>query len=149
MLYKTGKNNFENHVHPNLKRRIQIFLLIGGIMLVVMLWDVASQTLPLGLAAISIVLGGIVGFLTSRIFHLSWSHDGQHVVGRIDTLGWAVLALYIGFEIARSFFFQEWVPHSATAITFAFVASALITRVLGLRGRIIDVLKKEQVFGAK
>jgi len=145
MLYTFRSKSFKEHVHPSLKRRIKIFMVIGAIMLAVMATDIVQGTLSIELALISIVLGGIVGFVTSRIFHLSWSHDGNRVVGRIDTVGWAVLALYIAFEIGRSFFFQEWVPASATAVTFAFVASALITRVLGLRGRIIEILKKEQI----
>jgi hypothetical protein len=147
MLYSFANKDFKHHVHPSLKRRIKIFMLIGAIMIAIMMWDIFNLTLPLTLAVISIAIGAVVGFMTSRIFHLSWSHDGQQVVGRIDAIGWIMLALYIGFEIARSVFFQDWVPHSATAVTFAFVASALIARVLGLRGRIIDILKKEKVFG--
>ena len=147
MLYTFKNKNFKQHVHPSLKKRIKIFMVIGAVMLAIMIANIVQGNLSIELAAISIVLGGVVGFITSRIFSLSWSHDGQHVVGRIDRLGWIVLALYIGFEIVRSIFFQQWVPASATAVTFAFVASALITRVLGLRGRIVDVLKKENIVG--
>ena len=125
-----------------------MFILMGSIMLLVALWDVASSTLSIPLALIGLVVGAAAGFFSSRLFHLSWDHDGKRVVGRINTIGWIVLALYIAFEIARSSLFEAvlHVGASATAITFVFVASALIARVLGLRGKIVRILRSERVF---
>jgi hypothetical protein len=145
MLYDSHKKNFKHHVHPSLQRRIKIFMVIAAIMLAVVAYDVIGQTLRIELALLSLAIGAVVGFASTRIFHLSWSRDGSHVVGRIDRIGWMVLAAYIIFEIARATFFQWWLPASATAITFAFVASALISRVVGLRGRIIRILKEEKI----
>lgn len=147
MLYTAQDKDFSQHVHPNLRRRIRIFLTMGGVMLAIVLWDIFQGTMSISLAAIGILLGSAVGVLSSRIFHLSWDHDGQHVVGKIDWIGGVVLVLYIALEIGRSLLFQD-VIHTgftATAITFTFVASALIARVFGLRGRILNVLKEEGV----
>jgi hypothetical protein len=116
-------------------------------MLVVVAWDVYQGTLSIPYAIAALMIGGLVGIFTSRIFHLSWEKDGNNVVGRIDMIGWIVLALYVAFEIGRSLFFQ-YVVHigdEATAITYAFVAAALISRVFGLRGRIINILKREEI----
>ncbi|MES2014687.1 MAG: hypothetical protein V4437_02635 [Patescibacteria group bacterium] len=149
MLYTSDKKSFQEHVHPKLQRRIRMFLIIGVIMLVVVVWDIWHGTMGIPLATIGMVVGAAVGFLSSRILHLSWDHDGQKVVGRIDTIGWFVLGGYIAFEIARSLFFEK-VVHtgfSAAAIAFTFVATALIARVFGLRGKILEVLKEEKIFG--
>lgn len=130
-----------------LRRRIRIFLVLSGVMFAVVVRDIVVGELSLPIALASVALGGVVGFFSSRIFHLSWHDDGKKVVGRIDTLGWVVLGLYVAFEIARSTLLTDFFPtFPATAITFAFVASALITRVLGLRGRILRILKEEEIF---
>jgi cytochrome c oxidase subunit IV len=147
-LYSSHGKDFQKHVHKNLQRRLRLFFIISAIMFLLALFDVYNGTLTIGIALISIVIGSVVGFISSRIFHLSWEKDGEVVVGRIDTVGWIVLVAYILFEIARTTFFSD-VLHlaaSATAITYVFVASALISRVLGLRGRMLRILKEEKVF---
>lgn len=117
-------------------------------MLLLVLWDIATGALTIPIALIGIVIGAIIGFFSSRIFHLSWDKDGEKVVGRIDTIGWIVLALYIVFEIIRSTLFATIFASasSPTAVTFAFIAAALIARVFGLRGRILKILEEEQIF---
>jgi hypothetical protein len=148
MLYSSEGKDFGQHIHPRLRRRIRIFITISAIMLAVMFWDIYKGMLGILFALVALVIGGIVGYLTSRIFHLSWDADGEKVVGRIDAIGWIVLGVYIAFEIARATFFEVvHTGYSPAAITFAFVSAALFARVLGLRGRILKVLKEEKVFG--
>jgi multisubunit Na+/H+ antiporter MnhE subunit len=149
MLYTHRSKNFRHHVHPTLQRRIRIFFVIGALSLVFVARDIWSGTLSWQWALVGLVLGTCVGWFTSRIFHLSWAHDGQQVVGRIDRIGWMVLAAYIIFEIIRATLFTT-VIHTGsdpTAITFAFVSAALISRMFGLRGRILRILTDEKVFG--
>jgi len=146
MFYTIKNKNFKQHVHPSLQRRIRIFFGMGGVMAAVVAYDVAQATLSIEWAFVAIIVGLFVGWFTSRILHLSWSHDGMQVVSRIDTIGWLVLAAYIIFEVVRASFFQWWMPESATAITFAFISAALISRVFGLRGRILKILTEEKIF---
>jgi hypothetical protein len=147
-LYKRTGTDFRDQVHPTLRRRIRIFLILGTVMLVLTFYDVVNGTLSWQIAGIGILVGAVIGLFSSRIFKLSWDHDGEQVVGKIDAIGWVILALYILFEIGRSTLFATvfQTSSSATAITFAFVSAALISRVLGLRGRIIDVLTQEHIF---
>ncbi|MEO6536898.1 MAG: hypothetical protein ABIT47_04355 [Candidatus Paceibacterota bacterium] len=148
MLYTTNGENFSENVHPNLRRRIRIFLIIGALMLVILAANIVRGHIGLAVTCISLIIGALVGFISSRIFHLSWDKDAEVVVGSIDTIGFVVLALYIIFEVARSYVVTS-VIHlsgSSTAITFAFISSALIFRVLGLRGSIIRVLNQEHIF---
>ncbi|HVV15107.1 MAG TPA: hypothetical protein VHD55_01765 [Candidatus Paceibacterota bacterium] len=148
MLYTHGRKDFRHHVHPTLQRRLRMFFIIGGITLAVVGWDIVQGAITVPVALASIAVGTVVGWFTSRIFHLSWNEDGQRVVGRIDKIGWFVLVAYIVFEVSRAVFFD--VVHTgldATAITFAFVSSALLSRMFGLRGRIVKILKEEKIFG--
>lgn len=144
----TKTESFLAHTHPTLQRRVRLFILAGTIMLLVVLWDIMHHTMSVPLALAGIVVGALAGFASSRIYHLTWDHDGQRVVGRIDLVGWIVLILYIAFEVIRALLFES-VIHTgftATAITFTFVSSALISRVFGIRGRILRILKDEAVF---
>ncbi len=146
MLYTHQNKPFKQHVHNTLKRRIKTFMVLAAIMLAIVIVDIAMGSLNIGWALFSIAIGAVIGFVSTRIFHLSWNKDGEQVVARVDKIGWIVLVAYIVFEIVRSSLFMKWLPDSATAITFAFVASALISRVFGLRGRIIRILQKEGIF---
>ncbi len=109
--------------------------------------DIARGTLSLNWAFISFITGTAIGLISSRIFRLSWDKSKQSVMSRIDTTGWIVLVSYIAFEIARAYVVQERISGSGMgiAITFAFVASAFLSRVYSLRIRIIKVLKQNQV----
>jgi hypothetical protein len=149
MIYNKAGKSFKHHIHPKLQKRIRIFLTIGGISLAVVAFDIYKGDISIPLAALSIVVGGVIGYYTSRIFHLSWNHDAAKVIGRIDRTGWIVLGVYIVFEIIRATAFETVIHTGAnpTAITFAFVSSALLLRVLGFRGRILKILKDEKVFG--
>ena len=147
MLYTTDNTSFKHQVHTSLQRRLRIFIVMGVIIILVMVSDVVRGLLPVWIAGISLLLGSIIGLVSSRIFNLTWDKDGEQVVGKIDVIGWVVLGAYILFEVARSILVQHWLPAEATAITFAFIGPALITRVLSLRGRIITILKNEEVLG--
>ena len=148
MLYTSRKRSFKHHVHPSLQRRIRLFLIFSGVGALVVLYDIYTGTLGVGIALLALTIGCVVGFITSRIFHLSWDRDANLVIGQIDAIGWAVLAAYIVFEIVRSMLFTTVIHtgYDPNAITFAFVAAALASRVLGLRGRILNVLRSERIF---
>lgn len=133
---------------------MRIFLIIAFCMLVIAETHVMQDHINPFIVLGSVVVGAAVGIVTTRIFHLSWDHDGQKVVGRIDKIGLAVLVLYVIFEIARSMLFEKLMPAStsaslsaATIVGFIFIAAALISRVLALRGRMIKILREQKVFG--
>lgn len=145
----TPQGGIMRHVHPRLQRRMRLFIGMGVIMFLLVIWDISQGTMSIGLALVGIVIGALVGVVSSRIFHLSWDHDGQQVVGRVDAIGWFILAAYIVFEIIRATLFETVIhtAYTSTAITFTFVSAALISRVFGLRGRISRILKEEKILG--
>ncbi|HVW67247.1 MAG TPA: hypothetical protein VHA78_06010 [Candidatus Peribacteraceae bacterium] len=154
MLYTSRNKNFKHHVSPQLQRRMRIFLIIAFCMLVIAVTHVAQDNLNPYVVLGSVIGGAVVGVVTTRIFHLSWDHDGQKVVGRIDKIGLAVLVLYVLFEIARSMLFEKLMPAEASSALsqasiagFIFIAAALISRVVALRGRMINILREQKIFG--
>ena len=147
MLYRSGNTDLKHHVHPKLRRNIRLFILMSVIMILIAGADLAAGTLSLNMAIAGTAVGTLVGFASSRIFHLSWDKDGSTVVSRIDTVGWVILILYIAFEVARASIFQVlFDAGSSTAVFFIFVGAAMIARVLGIRGRIFQILRDEKVF---
>jgi hypothetical protein len=151
MLYTAHQKNFKEHIHPSLQKRLRIFLIIAAVMLVITIVDVVQDHINILWILLAILLGAILGIFTSRIFHIAWNHDGQNVVGKIDKVGVGVLIAYIVIEIARSLLLDQFFPPSVNAtamvIGFAFISSALLSRVIGMRGRMIQVLREQKVFG--
>lgn len=149
MLYRFGSKSFRHHVHPALQRNIRIFIVMSACMMLIACVDLVDGDLDPVMAIAGVAVGTLIGFASSRIFHLSWNHDGRQVVSRIDTIGGAILALYVLFEITRASIFQivfDTGAGASVSVTFIFVGAAMIARVLGMRGKIINILKKEEVF---
>ncbi len=74
--------------------------------------------------------------------------DAKKVVSRLDTFGIGILILYFLFEILRGNivgFFTHDVQVATTG--FAVLAGIMFGRVLGTRGKIIEVLEEQKVFG--
>lgn len=156
MLYHEDDKSFKHQVGASLQKRLKIFLTIASIMVLVVLFDIyriltIGTTVPLswifGFIILALLIGWGIGMITTRIFHLSWDHDGQQVVGRIDKIGAMVLAEYIILEIIRAVSFEKFISNTtlATMLGFVIISSALIGRVIGLRGKILQILKDEKV----
>lgn len=147
MLYTNRNKSFKHHVHPVLQNRIRLFLLMEGIMLTIVLWNILEGYISIPLALIGAAIGAVVGFFSSRMFHLSWSKNGKQIVGQIDRTGWIILVIYTLYGSIRLFLFESVIhtEYPILAITLVFVSSELIFRVLGLRGKILRILKEERV----
>lgn len=92
-------------------------------------------------------VGIVIGVFTSRMFHTSWNKDAKKVVSRLDTYGIIILVLYFLFEISRERI-VGFITHDfeTGTIGFAILTGIMIGRVVGTRGRIIDVLKEQKIF---
>lgn len=116
-------------------------------MLTIVLWNILEGYISIPLALIGAAIGAVVGFFSSRMFHLSWSKNGKQIVGQIDRTGWIILVIYTLYGSIRLFLFESVIhtEYPILAITLVFVSSELIFRVLGLRGKILRILKEEKV----
>lgn len=95
-----------------------------------------------------LLVGVGIGVVASRMFRTSWNHDAKKVVSRLDIFGVGILISYMLLEVFRGKI-VGYFTHGLQVETvgFAFLAGIMFGRVLGTRGRIIEVLKEQKIFG--
>lgn len=147
MLKLSRPRSTQKHVDKKLRNRLRLYLVISIALLAVVLYDIVVGIVPLLLAFIGMAIGGVVGILASRMYHLSWDHDGKKVVSRMDVFGIVILVLYIASALVRRQVIGYFVHGPAIGgVSFALVTGIMFGRVFGMRGRIIKVLKEQDVF---
>lgn len=137
--------NLRKHVHnidKKLTFRLRLFAIISILMLGVVLYDIFTNILAIEFAVVVILAGVILGIISARMYHLSWNHDAQKIVSRLDIVGVIILVFYIVFVIFRSKLIGFFV-HGPTvgAVGFSITAGIMIGRIIGTRGAIIRILE--------
>jgi hypothetical protein len=111
------------------------------------LYDVIRHTLRIDLGLIGIAIGMIIGIFTSRMYHISWNTDVKKVVSRLDIYGIGIIILYILLEVNRGkivgYFTHDF---EVTTIGFAVLTGIMAGRVIGTRGKILQILKEQKIF---
>jgi heme/copper-type cytochrome/quinol oxidase subunit 4 len=125
----------DGKLHKRLLVQIRILSIISVILLGVVAYNVVvyglSAWLALAIAAVSFLLGL---FVFSRMNTIVWNEEEEIIkTGRMEILGFVVLALYVGFEIGLRTLLNAEFPHSfaATAYLFAGIGASLLGRSLG------------------
>ena len=71
-------------------------------------------------------------FIFSRMSPILWNEEQEMVeTGRMDTIGYVVLGLYIVFEIGLRTALHDFFPLTATALILSGVFGVLFGRVIG------------------
>ena len=123
----------EGKIHQRLITRTRVLLILSLALFSVVLFNVISRGADwrpaLGLAAAGFALGV---FLFSRMSPVQWNEEKEVVeTGRMDTLGYIILALYIVLEIGLRTFLIDFFPLDATTFVLAGVFGVLFGRVIG------------------
>lgn len=137
-----------HHIDKRLRFRLRLYFIIAAVLIVIMLFNFARGALRFDFGIISLLIGIGIGILASRMYHISWNHDAQKVVSRLDMFGIGILVLYAVFELSREkivgFFTHNL---EVGAVGLALLAGIMFGRVIGTRGKILEVLKEQKVFG--
>lgn len=139
--------NHSHHIDKKLRRRLRIYFIISLILIVLLIYDVFNGTLLPSYGIFGIIGGIILGIIASRMFHTSWDKNAKQIISRLDTFGIIILIGYIIFAIFRSkliSYFTNGVDVST--VGFAVLTGIMLGRLIGTRGRIIQILKEEKVF---
>lgn len=132
------------HVDKKLKFRLKIFIIVATVMFGVVLYDIFTNILPLEFAMPVILVGLVVGIISARMYHLSWSHDAQKIVSRLDSVGIVILIFYLIFAVFRGKLIEFFVQGPVVgAVSFSVITGIMIGRVLGTRGAILKTLEEE------
>ncbi len=135
-----------HHVDKKLRFRVRLYSVISLAMLGIVLYEIFINILPLPFAVVGIFIGLFVGIISARMYHLSWSHDAQKIVSRLDMLGIIILAVYIVFAIFRTKLISYFVQGPVVgAISFSIIAGMMFGRVIGTRNAIIEILHEREI----
>lgn len=123
----------EGKLHRKLLIRTRILIGIGLILVAVAGYEMVGHGIDALLAGALFLAGFLAGmFVFSRMNVVTWDEEKESVVsGRMDTLGYMVLGLYIAFEIGLRDVLSGVFPDMATALILAAVGGTLLGRALG------------------
>jgi hypothetical protein len=126
-LRQAGK--LHNKLIVRTRMLIIISLILGAIVIYNLIFRGTNPWIALLLAAIGFVLGLSV---FARMSVVNWDEEKEVVsVGRMDTIGFVTLALYILFEIGLRTVLKEFYPASATVFILAAIFGSLLGRAIG------------------
>jgi len=140
------KKKLTQHVDKKILMRARIFGIISIVFVCILVFDLFKETISFAALFIAVAVGIGVGIVASRMYHLSWDHDGKKVVGRLDSLGIVVLVLYIAFAIFRQRIVGIFIhgPMLGT-VTVAVMGGLFVGQILGIRNGVKGILKAEGI----
>ncbi len=130
------------HIDHRFILQLRLFSIIFLITLGLVILAIVRQTIALGLATGGILIGLVIGIVVSRMYRLSWDEQTAKVVGQIDWIGGAILAMYIVFLLGRNWIVGHWVQ-ADTIVAFGVSIStgSMLGRVVGARHGILKTLE--------
>jgi len=142
----SGHEQVRHHIDKKLQTRLRLYFIIAIVLLLIVIYNILRGDLSLFLSLVTFVIGIVAGIVSARMFHLSWNRDAAKIVSHLDGLGVVILILYILFAFMRETLLSLYVAAPLIgAATFAILAGIMLGRVLGTRGRIIQILKEEKI----
>lgn len=146
-MVRFSREKHGRHIDKKLRNRLRLYALLAIGLIGVVIVEVALGFVPWLFAVIGVGIGIGIGLVSSRMYHLSWDHDGRKIVSRMDMFGIIILVLYMLSALLRRTVISYFVHGPAiTGVSIAIATGIMIGRVFGMRGRIIQVLKEQDVF---
>ncbi len=133
----------QKHLDPKLRRRLSLYFFIAIILVGIAIYHIIADQVSTLYPIIALALGMGLGALISRMFHITWDHGARQAISRFDTYGVLILIAYIFFAIYRRQLIEQFIHGpSVVAATFALFAGTMIGRLIGMRGRIREVVEE-------
>lgn len=143
---RQGKKIAEKHLDKKLRRRMIMYFCISVIILWVVMYEIAIESINWRMAILFIILGFGIWIGTYRMFHIYRHEDEAKVMSRVDRTGAIILVAYILFSIFRQkiigIFFQ-W--PMVLAVTMSAVFGMMSGRVRGMKRKIKKILKLQGI----
>lgn len=88
-------------LHNKLIQRTRILFIISAILLAIVIYNTIVRDIDILIAILLSFIGFVLGVLVfSRMSVVNWNEDEEVVKsGKMDTIGFATVGLYIAFEI--------------------------------------------------
>jgi hypothetical protein len=146
-MSKNGtQGRIRKHIHARLKGSLALYFVISIVLIGVMVFHVIEDQVNPIFPFISLIAGVGIGIVVSRVYRISWDHGAAQVISRFDEIGIVILALYILFEVLRDRIVEQFVHGpDVVATSSALIAGIMIGRVVGIGGKIIRVLREQNI----
>ncbi len=134
------------YVPTRLRWQLAIYIALALIFCGLSAYHTIMNDIGLACALIGFLCGGLAGIAFSRILHISWDHGARQVIARFDAAGLVILVVYLLFEIFRTQLVSLVLRGPSVIIaSFAVLAGIMIGRVIGMRGKIREILQEQQL----
>ena len=134
------------HIDKKLRNRLKIYFFISLVLIGIIIRDLIFGIVSFPFMLIGLIFGLVIGVISARMFHISWSHDAKKIVSQLDVFGSLILILYILFEFFRDKIISYFIYGPAVGgVSISLVTGMMIGRTLGTRGKIIQVLKEQKI----
>jgi len=121
--------------------RLSIYFIIGASLVFIVIYHILVDHVRSFFPLLALGLGFVLGLLIARMFQISWDHGAKKAISHMDEFGIIILVLYVVFEIYRDEIIEHFVHGPAVVATsFALLAGVMIGRLVGIRGRIKEVV---------
>lgn len=135
--------NPNKHLDSRLRTRLTLYFIIAVVLVCISIYYIIADRVATLYPLLALAIGMGLGALASRMFHITWDHGARQAISRFDAYGIAILALYIVFEIYRKQIVGYFIHGPAlVATSFALFAGIMIGRLIGIRGRIREVVEE-------
>ena len=148
-MARKSRSPVAEYIDDRLIKRLRIYMIIMGIMLVVIIFEILMGSFSIAWALGGIMVGLGVGVLISRMYHLSWDEETNDVIGRIDWIGAIILIFYLIFVFSRTYYLSYWVQGTPLlALVFSITSGTMLGRVMttehGIK-KILTAMNLEEV----
>ena len=138
--------HIQTHASKKLRINLRILSIVYVILLLITIYELFVSHALFSQVLIAIVIGLSTGFISSRMYKISWDKDSAKVVGRIDIYGVIVLVLFVLFELNRTWIADLFSGGEALgSISFVLMTTALLGRVIGTSRKILQILSTEKI----
>jgi hypothetical protein len=135
--------NIRKYAHWRLQLRLIFYVIIAASILGIGMYHIVRGDIPVVYPTMGLIAGMILGVIVSRMFHITWDHQAQMVISRLDAMGIVILILYILLELNREQVVRYFINNDYTiSISFALLAGIMVGRVIGIRRKVKQVLEQ-------
>ena len=148
LLDQKRADKIRPHLHSFLRIRLAYYLTISILLAGFVIYNSYQDSISGLYSAGGVIIGISIGFFITRIHKIYWDEKIGKVVGRFDFYGLVLLALLILFQIFREKLIRDFDVVDDIDVTttgFAVLAGIMYGRVLGIRGNVVQVLKKQKL----
>jgi hypothetical protein len=138
--------HLRTHVHGRVLTQLAIIGVVGVGLLAAVAYDALAGQIGLGLVAIGLIVGLIIGFAIGRIFKLAWHEDTRQVIMNLDKMSFVLIGVYIAFRVFGDELLKHYIQGSAlSALTFALLSGILLGRLFSVWGGVRRILKAQGI----